>query len=53
MTPDEKERMDYLCQRIAVETDPKVFDDLVKELNELLEVKHERIRPGNNANSEH
>lgn len=46
MTREERERMDYLCQRIAVEKDPKVFDDLVKELNELLERKHERIDPG-------
>lgn len=52
MTPEEKERMDYLCQRITVEKDPKVFDDLVRELNELLELKHERIKPEHKANLE-
>jgi hypothetical protein len=50
MTPEERERMDGLCQRIAVEKDPKVFDDLVKELNELLERKHGRIDPGHQSN---
>jgi hypothetical protein len=46
MTPDEQERMQCLCQKIAVEEDPQIFDQLVKELNELLEVKHGRIHPG-------
>ena len=45
MTPEERERMMYLCQLIAVEKDPTVFDQLVLELNELLERKHQRIHP--------
>jgi hypothetical protein len=45
MTPEEQERMEYLCQRIAVEKDPQIFDQLVRELNDLLEVKHGRIHP--------
>ena len=45
MTPDEQERMEYLCKRIVTEKDPVVFDELVKELNDLLEVKHGRIHP--------
>ena len=45
MTSKERERMEYLCGRIAVEKDPEVFDKLVEELNELLEVKHQRIHP--------
>jgi hypothetical protein len=49
MTPEERERMDYLCKRIAVEKDPETFDRLVKELNDLLEVKHERIHPEHKA----
>ena len=45
MTPEEREKMHMLCQRIATEKDPATFDKLVKELNDLLEVKHERIHP--------
>jgi hypothetical protein len=45
MSPEEKERMQYLCQRIATEEDPQIFDQLVIELNDLLEVKHVRIHP--------
>ena len=45
MTPDERERMAILCQRIATEKDPESFDNLVQELNDLLEIKRKRIRP--------
>jgi hypothetical protein len=45
MSPEEKERMQYLCQRIATEEDPEIFDQLVIELNDLLEIKHVRIHP--------
>ena len=45
MTTDERERMNRLCQRIQDEKNPKIFDELVKELNDLLEVKHGRIHP--------
>ncbi len=48
MTPEEQERMQYLCQRIAIEKDPQIFDQLVTELNDLLEVKHGRIHPESN-----
>lgn len=43
MTSEERERMNWLCQRIADEKDPDIFDQLVEELNDLLEAKHERI----------
>jgi len=43
MTDIERELMEYLCQRIAVEKHPTVFGQLVHDLNELLEVKHQRI----------
>ncbi len=43
MTPDERERMNWLCQRIAEEKDPKIFDELVRELNDLLDTEHERL----------
>jgi hypothetical protein len=46
MTPEEKELMDALCKRIAVEHDPKTFDALVHQLNELLEKKEHRLNPG-------
>jgi hypothetical protein len=40
----EQEQVRYLCQRISIEEDPQIFDQLVMELNDLLEVKHRRIR---------
>jgi len=43
MTPEERERMNELAARIADEKDPEIFDQLVRELEHLLEAKHERI----------
>ena len=43
MTPDERERLQYLCSRLQEEDEPITFDGLVRELNDLLEVKHERL----------
>jgi hypothetical protein len=45
MTPEELELMYKLCQQIAVEKDPKAFDELVHQLNELLEKKEHRLHP--------
>jgi hypothetical protein len=45
MTPEERERMNHLCVRIQSEKDPRVFDELVRELNDLIDIKHERIHP--------
>ncbi|HEY1679900.1 MAG TPA: hypothetical protein VGG04_19440 [Candidatus Sulfotelmatobacter sp.] len=45
MTPEEREKMNALCEKIAVEKKPEQFDALVRELNDLLERKHERIQP--------
>lgn len=45
MTPEETELMMQLCARIKEEKDPKIFDDLVKQLNDLIEIKHNRIHP--------
>jgi len=45
MTPDEREKMNELCRRIQDEKNPKLFDELVQELLQLLEKKHERIHP--------
>ena len=36
--------MSELCKRIVVEKNSELFDQLIKELNELLELKHKRIR---------
>lgn len=44
MTPEEREQLDYLCKRIAIERVPQRFDSLVKELEALLEAKHERLQ---------
>ncbi len=44
MTPQEREQFDYLCKRIAGEKDPQTFDTLVKQLEALLEAKHERLQ---------
>lgn len=43
MTPEERERFNWLCERITEEKDPSVFDDLVREMYSLLEKKHQRI----------
>lgn len=43
MTPDERERMAVLCQRIATEQDRDTFTQLVKELNNLLSLKDHRL----------
>jgi hypothetical protein len=45
MTPEERTRMAELCERIQTENDPVIFDQLVKELNDLIEVKYGRIHP--------
>ena len=45
MTPQEREKMNDLCKRIQSEQKPEIFDQLVRELNDLLEVEHERLHP--------
>jgi hypothetical protein len=42
MTPEEREEMNELCERMQTEKDPAVFAQLVRELNHLLEIMHER-----------
>jgi hypothetical protein len=37
MTDEERKRMFWLCEQIAVEKDPDKFLELITELNELLE----------------
>jgi hypothetical protein len=43
MTPDERERMAVLCERIAKEQDLAKFKQFVQELNELLKHKEQRL----------
>ena len=40
MSPEEREKMNELCNRIKVEKNPEIFDQLVQDLNDLLEIKH-------------
>ena len=43
MTPDERERMNLLCELIAKEQDHDKFVKLVQELNDLLDRKETRL----------
>jgi hypothetical protein len=52
MPPEEREKMNELCIRLQSEQNPEIFDQLVRELNDLLEVKHERIHPEHNSKPE-
>jgi hypothetical protein len=51
MTAEERERMDWLCSRIADEKNPLVFHELLRELNELMEKKRQRIHPEHTSKS--
>jgi hypothetical protein len=46
MTPEERKRMNWLCTQIQEERDPKRFDQLITELNELLAARESRITIG-------
>jgi hypothetical protein len=51
MMPAERERIYALCAQIVEEKDRDRFTKLVKELNELLDRKEERLAPtGENSN---
>jgi hypothetical protein len=43
VTPDERERMHILCERIAKEQDHAKFTELVSQLNDLLDDKVQRL----------
>jgi hypothetical protein len=45
MTPEERERMHILCERIAKEQDQEKFSELVSQLNDLLDNKVQRLEP--------
>jgi hypothetical protein len=44
MTPDERERMAILCERIAKEQDPHKFMQCIQQLNDLLKAKEHRLK---------
>jgi hypothetical protein len=44
MTPEERERMTRLCERIAVEKNQDKFTKLIEELNDLLDEKSQRFK---------
>jgi len=43
MTPEEKLKLDDICRKVIAEKDPKIFDELVKQMNDLLEQKYGRL----------
>ena len=43
MTPQERDKMNILVMRIQHERDPKIFDELVAQLNDLIAAKSHRI----------
>lgn len=45
MTDDERNEMERLCTLVATEKDPSRFDEYVRQLNELLDIKHARLHP--------
>jgi hypothetical protein len=47
MNADERDRLNELCRRVQEEKHPATFDELVRELNDLLEAKQERIHSEN------
>lgn len=47
MTPEDRERMQLLCEQIQKERDPQKFDWLVTELDQLVSTKGERLASRN------
>jgi len=43
VTPEDREQMNLLCQRIQDEIDPAKFGGLVNELDRLLSTQEERL----------
>lgn len=52
MTPDERERMTFLCDQIAVEKNHLRFMELVQELNDLLSKKQHRMSDSTSQSQE-
>jgi hypothetical protein len=43
VTPEDREQMNLLCQRIQDEIDPAKFGGLVNQLDQLLSTQEERL----------
>lgn len=43
MTPEEKQRLDWLCKEIQIEKDQAKFNALVREMNEIISRKKFRL----------
>ena len=52
MTPEEREKMKLLCNRIQEEKDPKTFSQLVLELDALFEKKEQSLGLENGKQTE-
>ena len=52
MTPEERERLNWLCKRIQEEQDAKKCSNLIADLNELLEAKEHRLDQNQNRYSD-
>ena len=48
MTSEERERMNQLCWQLQGEKNPAKFDEMVKELNQLLDEKPQHFPPTGN-----
>jgi hypothetical protein len=46
VSPDEREQMQILCERIAKEQDGEKFSELVSQMNQLFEKKTQRLEAG-------
>lgn len=53
MNPEERQRMNWLCERIQIEENPHAFMNLVEQLNELLERREKRLRPSSEDDAEY
>jgi hypothetical protein len=49
MIPEDRERMEYLCKRIAVEKNPLKFEKLALELNDLVSATLKSVQPKPNC----
>jgi len=52
MTREERDRMESLCKRIAVEKDPRKFEELACKLNDLISDTLKSIQPKSERTSD-
>jgi hypothetical protein len=53
MNPEEREQMNWLCERIQIETNPHAFTNLVEQLNNLLRRKEKHLESSVGGKAEH